>query len=359
MLKPARLSAILAAAALVAGCFEGKAEFNLNPDGTGKVVGEILFPSRAPWLQKRYSSRPADPNAPADPAPNPEDEMSECVAAMLKRSTGIDAWKDVSFQRAADGRVLLKGTAYFKDLAKVKIYPDDRTRISFGPDGTTALLLILNRAKPVAEAPKPSRPMTAEDVDKRLKDFREKYQQTKGAVTTELPGMKLDMVFHAPGTLEEARGLEQQGMTLSYSLDGTRVAQAMDARTNDSTVLKQWALAGKMPNVKEVMNERLFGLKGEIWARWKGPVKPRFDYQAEMNVAKKAQGQMMTRLGLDKPRETAPKPTPAKDAPPPKDTAPAPAAAPAKKPSDTPAGKGPPSVPMPDPTKIPALILPF
>jgi len=357
MLKLARLSAILAAAALVAGCFEGKAEFNFNPDGTGKVVGEILFPSRAPWLQKRYSSRPADPNAPAEPAPSPEDEMNECVTTMLKRSVGIDAWKDVSFQRATDGRVLLKGTAYFKDLTKVRIYPDDRTRISFGPDGTTALLLILNRAKPVTEAAKPSRPMTGEDVGKRLKEFREKYQQTKGAVTTELPGMKLDMVFHVPGTLDEMRGLEQQGMTLSYSLDGTRVAQAMDAQMNDSTVLRQWALAGKMPNVKELMNERLFGLKGEIWARWKGPFRPRFEYQAEMDAAKKAQGQMMIRLGLEKPRDSTPKPTPAKDAPPPpkKDTA----AAPAAKPSDTPAGKGPPSVPMPDPTKIPALIFPF
>jgi hypothetical protein len=336
MLKPARLSAILAAAALVAGCFEGKAEFNLNPDGTGKVVGEILFPSRAPWLQKRYSSRPADPNAPADPAPNPEDEMSECVAAMLKRSTGIDAWKDVSFQRAADGRVLLKGTAYFKDLAKVKIYPDDRTRISFGPDGTTALLLILNRAKPVAEAPKPSRPMTAEDVDKRLKDFREKYQQTKGAVTTELPGMKLDMVFHVPGTLEESRGMEQQGMTLSYALEGTKVVQAMDAQMNDSALLKQWALAGKAPAVKDIMNDRLFSVKGEVWARWKGPFKSRFDYAAEMAAAKKAQPQMMVKLGLEKPRTTS-----STSPPPPK------------------AGKGPPSAPMPDPTKIPAPIIPF
>jgi hypothetical protein len=356
MVTLARLAAILAAAALVAGCFEGKADFSLNPDGSGKVVGELFFPSRAPWLQKRYTSRPADPNAPAvEPAPNPEDEMRECVAAMIKRSIGIDAWKDISFERGTDGRVHFKGTAYFKDLTKVRIYPDDRTRINFGPDGTTALLLILNRAKPAAEPPKPSKPMTPEDLSKHIKELRDRYQQTKSTVTTELPGMKLDMVFHAPGTLEEMRGLEQQGMTLSYALEGGKVVQAMDAQMSDGTVLRQWAAAGKSSNVKELMNERLFGLKGEIWARWKGPFKQRFDYAAERDAAKKAQQQMMLKLGLDKPRTTSSTSAPARETPPKKETAPTPA----KKAPDAPAGKGPPSAPMPDPTKIPAPILPF
>jgi len=351
MLKLARLSAILAAAALAAGCFEGKADFTFNPDGSGKVVGELLFPSRAPWLQKRYSSRPADPNAPPEPAANPEDEMRECVAAMIKRSAGIDAWKDVSFQRAADGRVQFKGTAYFKDLTKVKIYPDDRTRISFGPDGTTGLILILNRAKPVVEASKPSRPSSGEDIAKRLKEYRDRYQQTKSTVTTELPGMKLDLIFHVPGTLEESRGLEEQGMTLSYALEGSKVAQAMDILMNDSTVLRQWALAGKSFNVRDLMNERLFGVKGEIWARWKGPFRQRFDYQAEMDVAKKAQAQMMLKLGLEKPRDTTPRP------PPPPAPAPAKDAPPAKSPAPT---KGPPSLPMPaGPPAIPMPLIPI
>ncbi|MCX5682063.1 MAG: hypothetical protein NT049_00025 [Planctomycetota bacterium] len=154
MLKPVRLAAILAAA-LVAGCFEGKAEFDLNPDGSGKVVADFLFPSRAPWLLKKAAPHPADPSAAAaEPAANPEEDMNDCVGAFIKKSTGIDAWKDVSFQRAADGRIQFKGTAYFKDLTKVKVFPDDRAgRISFGPDGTTALTLILNRAKHVTEPP--------------------------------------------------------------------------------------------------------------------------------------------------------------------------------------------------------------
>ena len=351
----AGLAAVLAAA-LAAGCLEGKADFSFNPDGSGKVVGELLFPSRAPWLQKRYSSRPADPNAPPEAPPSPEDEMRECVAAMLKRSVGIDAWKDVSFQRAADGRVQFKGTAYFKDLSKVRIYPDDRTRISFGPDGTTALLLILNRSKPAIEPPKPARPVSSEDLAKHIKELRDRYQQTKSTVTIDLVGMKLDLVFHSPGTLEEARGLDQQGMTLAYTLDGGKVLQAMDSQMNDSTVLRQWVVAGKSLNVKELMNDRLFAVKGEVWARWKGPAKPRFDYHAEIDPAKKAQPQMMLKLGLEKPRDAAPKPPPAPA--PAKDTQPAKKdAGPAKTPAPA---KGPPSLPMPGaPPAIPTPLFPM
>jgi len=354
----ARLAAVLAAAALVAGCLEGKADFSLNPDGSGKVVGELLFPSRAPWLQKRYTSRPADPNAPPEPAADPQEEMRECVAAILKRSVGIDAWKDVSFQRAADGRVQFKGTAYFKDLTKVRIYPDDRTRISFGPDGTTALLLILNRAKPVTEPPKFSRPTSSEDLTKHIKELRDRYQQTKNTVTTDLVGMKLDLVFHVPGVLEEARGLDQQGMALAYTLDGTKVVQAMDSQMNDGVVLRQWAAAGKSLNVKELMNDRLFAIKGEVWARWKGPFKPRFDYQAEMDAARKAQPQMVLKLGLEKPRDTSKPPSPPPTPAPAKDTQPAKKdAGPVKTPA---APKGPPSLPMPDrPLAVPTPLFPI
>jgi len=360
MARRARLAAIVLSAALAAGCFEGKADFTFNPDGSGKVVGEILFPTRPPWLPVRRTFGKTD--TPPPPL-STEDEMKECVTQIIKRSSGIDAWKDVSFERAADGRVRLKATLYFKDLTKVRFYPDDRSRLTFGPDGTNALLLILSRAKPVAEPPKPSHPVTPEDAAKRMKDMRERYAQAKAAVTIELALLKVNLAFRTPGTLEEARGLEQQGTTLSYAIEGPKIAQAMDAQMADGTYLKQLILAGKSATAKDMMNEKVFGLKGEVWARWKEPFKARFDYPAEANAARKAQPQMMLKLGLDKPRPSAspapvpapaPAPVPAKDTQPPKKDA-----TPAKKPPDAPSAKGLPGIPMPDPTKIPAPILPF
>ncbi|MBM4017848.1 MAG: hypothetical protein FJ288_05885 [Planctomycetes bacterium] len=364
MLRYTRLAAVLASAVLVVGCFEGKADFTFNPDGSGKVTGELLFPSRAPWLPARRPPKPDE----TPPASSPEDDMRECVTQLVKRSYGIDAWKDVSFERAADGRVRFKGTAYFKDLAKVRIYPDDRSRIQFGPDGTNALLLILARSKPQAEAPKPSRIPSPEEMAKRMKDMRQRYSDTKGALTTEVAGMKLDLVFHVPGTLEEMKGLEQQGTALSYAAEGSRIIQAVDSQVADGSYLRNVVLAGKSINVKDMVNEKVFGLKGEVWARWKGPFRARFDYAAEANPARKAQQAMFQRLGLDKPRDTSPPapPAPAPSAPP--TSAPAPAtdaaakevAEPGAKPSAPSPAKGPPSLPMPDkPPAIPVPIIPW
>jgi hypothetical protein len=91
-----------------------------------------------------------------------------------------------------------------------------------------------------------------------------------------------------------------------------------------------------------------------------GPTRAKFNYEAEMEAAKKAQPDMMVTLGLEvpKPVKAAPAkaatPAPTKAATPP----PAKGAASPKASVDGPAGKIP-SVPMPDPTKIPVLVMPF
>jgi hypothetical protein len=134
----------------------------------------------------------------------------------------------------------------------------------------------------------------------------------------------------------------------------------MEAQMADGTVLRPWALAGKAPSPKEMMNEKVFGAKGEVWARWKGPFRQCFDYQAEMAAAKKAQPAMMAKLGLEKPRDTSPRPPSSQPAPAtPKDSAaPKKDAGPAKSPAAAP--KGPPSLPMPaGPPAIPTPLIPL
>jgi len=99
------VGAVLAASALAAGCFEGKADLALNPDGTGKIVGDLTFTLEPPWTgPKRQtparsgaSAAPAPAPAPEEEARPPEEQMKEVVYNILKRSSGIDAWKDVSF----------------------------------------------------------------------------------------------------------------------------------------------------------------------------------------------------------------------------------------------------------------------
>ena len=82
---------------LATGCFEGKGEFTFNPDGTGKIVGDVTFRPVAPWTgpkkipPKAGATTPTTPPAvPAKPAKTPEEEMKDVVGQIVKKSAGIE-----------------------------------------------------------------------------------------------------------------------------------------------------------------------------------------------------------------------------------------------------------------------------
>lgn len=373
---PIHLAAILAVAILAAGCLEGEADVTCNPDGSGKIVGDILFQAVPPWKETPKPSpfalppaapaaapasatpggatpaapgvtspaptaapaTSAAPAASAAPAKTPEEETKEIVYNILKRSSGIEAWKNVSYERAADGRIRFKGTAYFKDLGKVKFYPDDRPRASFASDGTSGMVLILTRAAP--EKPG-ARTLSADDLAKRMKADREKYPVMKNVTAMDLLRMRFRLAFHLPGTPGEVKGLTEDGQTLRAAVDGLQVLKAVDALMTDNATLGDMIKAGTSPAsspkaLADAVAKRLFGAKGEAWARMTGDFRPRFDYAAEVAAAKKDLPAMMAKLGLDtfKPTPTA-RPAPA---------ARPPAKAPAAEPS-TPPAKAPPKAP--------------
>jgi hypothetical protein len=356
---------------LATGCFEGKGEFTFNPDGTGKIVGDVTFRPVAPWTgpkkipPKAGATTPTTPPAvPAKPAKTPEEEMKDVVGQIVKKSAGIEAWKDVSFERLSDGRIHFQGTAYFKDLSKVRIYPDDTSGISFGSDGGSALMLVLSRAKDAA-AKGSAGSMRPEEIAKRMKATRESYQRARAEVAMEINDMKIELVFHLPGTVSEMKGLQEKDGVLVLATDGMKILKAFDALISDNAFMAPLIASGKTfadsaTTLDDAVDRKIFGQKGECWARVTGPTRAKFNYEAEMEAAKKAQPDMMVTLGLEvpKPVKAAPAkaatPAPTKAATPP----PAKGAASPKASVDGPAGKIP-SVPMPDPTKIPVLVMPF
>jgi len=335
------VGAVLAASVLAVGCFEGKADLALNPDGTGKIVGDLTFTLESPWTGPKRQT-PARSGASASPAPAPapeaeakppEEQMKEVVYNILKRSSGIDAWKDVSFELVGTKRVHVKGTAYFKTLSKVRIYPQSgRESIGFGSDGGNGMMLVLSSPKEAAEAAtKPGREIPAEELAKRLKEERDKYQAVRGTMALAISGLKCDLAFNTPGTPTDVRGLEQKGPVLSFSVDETRLMQSLDAVMADNATLRRMVATGERlastgGQFEAAIEKRFFGgAKGECWARIMPPFTPRFNYATEAEAARKAQNEMMASLGLEKPRPVR-SPTKAADAP-------------AKKPADTPARK--------------------
>ena len=346
------MAAAVLAITLAAGCFEGKGDLTLNPDGSGKVAGEITFLLEVPWTApKRVLT---GPNAPPDVPKAPDELTREAVLLILQRSGGIDAWKDVSFEQTSGNRVHFKGTAYFRDLAKVRISPDTKSRLSFGSDGTNQLVLVLSRSKPGPDAPKSGLQISPDELAKRLKDERAKYQLARSAITREMSGMTLDLTFRVPGTVDEVKNIEERGGAMAVHVEGFKIFQSLDVQMMDNAFVGGVIFSGRTFSeqmVRDMANQKVFGLKGDSWARMKGPFADRFDYKAEVDAAKKAYPAMLVKLGLQKEKAPAPQPAPK----------PAPGPTPPKKAADLVPGKGiVPNLPMPDKLpNIPAPILPF
>lgn len=127
MASPLPASLCLVATLLLTGCFDTKEDFTINPDGSGKVVHESVFPQ-------------ADLSGGKDPA---EEVLRKAIAQVIEQSKGVEAWCNVSFQRMDDGRLFFKGTAYFKDLSQLKIPQQTMLNFVWKKEGGGRAVLVL------------------------------------------------------------------------------------------------------------------------------------------------------------------------------------------------------------------------
>jgi hypothetical protein len=97
---------------MLGGCFELRQDTTLNPDGSGKVVVETIMPDMSSMMT--FGDQPAA-------KPDPDVQLKKFAKDFIDGSKGVDAWSDVSFSMAEDGRMKFKGTAYFKDITALKV----------------------------------------------------------------------------------------------------------------------------------------------------------------------------------------------------------------------------------------------
>lgn len=292
MRKVLAVAAVLAAAAFVVGCFETKQDFTLNPDGSGKVLVEMVMP------QMPFNLGP--PGQQGDP----DVAAKQFVKGILDGSKGVDAWSDVRYEKTDDGRTRFIGTAYFKDLAQMKLQSGKMEGITFAKDDRGGMVLLLKEQESPAP-PAPPKEIPEEQLTQRIQAERMQYQQVRPMMATVLGTMKMDVSFLLPGALVEVSGFKKEPSgAVRLAFDGAQMLKAMDELMADDAYVRQNALAGKKggggPQMDEWTKEKLFGTKGPLRARVTGPFKPLFPYDSEVKVAKAAYPKMIERLGLDK-----------------------------------------------------------
>lgn len=297
-----KMLAVAAAAALVVGCIETKQDYTLNPDGSGKVLVEITMPQMPFGL------------VPPDQQQDPDLAAKQFVKGILDGSEGVDAWSDVRYEKANDGRTKFLGTAYFKDYSALK-FQWFALLFTLTKDDTGGMVLVIKEPESAKPAT-PPKELPEEQVAQRIQAERTKYQQVRIMMEAIMAKTKIDTSFRLPGTLAEVSGFKKEPSgAVRLMFDGAQVMKVMDKLMADDAYVRQNVLAGKEsaatggPWTDEQMKENLFGTKGPIRARVTGPFKALFPYDSEVAAAKAAQAKMIERLGLDKLPAAPPTPT--------------------------------------------------
>jgi hypothetical protein len=287
---------------ILAGCLESRQDFVLNPDGSGKVAVDLLIMDVTPMMGGEAGQ--GDPELP----------VKRVAREILDRTTGADTWTGIAFDRAEDGRIHFKGTAYFKDFAKMRLSRSKVTGVSFTKDDQGGMVLTMDTSekKPPAAAP-PSK-LSEDEIAQRVKDQRDKAQATRPMLELVMAKFKMDLVFRLPGTVAEATHFQREpGGAVRLLVDGQKILQAMDRLMADDAFMRGLATSGESfgptgSKMSDAINEELFGSKASARVRVNGDLKPLFDYEAESKKARDAYPKMIEQLGLDKLPPAPPRP---------------------------------------------------
>ena len=260
----------------LAGCFEETQRIVLNPDGSGKTRIEIV---RAVSIPMSLSEK-EDFDA--------QTVLKETAQAIVEKSKGVDAWKDVSFGYRDDGRMYFRGTAYFPALDALKI-ESQAGKNSSGGSGFTSKLALRSTENGLELFAKPATDKE-EDAprDKVLDPFKEKikYHQVRGMLVAVLTGLRTEYYIELPAAPLEYSGFQLDGETLHYLFGGEKALAVIDRVVSDDALWRRLAAEGKgADDIGVWAQKEIFG--GDLYARLPGKVANRFDYPGEMAKAAK------------------------------------------------------------------------
>jgi len=262
-----------------------RAEYTLNPDGSGKVVCQYIGPI-----------------IPADYQPDGPRELHRAVQGAISRPSGVDAWADIACGRRPDRRRWVKGTVYFKDISKVNLpFIGSWLLPTCTVDGRGGMAVTVAR-QVRTDANKPG-PLSDEQIAARIKKMRDQRAERAPMVDKYLIGaMTTEILFHLPGRVTETTHLVRgRNGALRIAFDGVKMLVAYNAVVADDAAMREVVLAGEKssgPTFSRKLLERVLGSNAPIRARVAAPMKPQFNYAAEVAAANTRYPDMLRKAGV-------------------------------------------------------------
>lgn len=265
----------------LAGCLDITDTYTINPDGSGKVVHEAVLAQ----MNLSMDGSSSDPT---------EDSLKKAALDEIKKAQGIAAWSDISYEQRGKDQFYFKGTAYFKDINKVKFHNSGASintydQVSLRRENGQLVLTIASSGDDDEEKDTPDMSeITAENVDAEIAKLQGEYQKTRMMAGGIFSGIKRYRTFYFPGSVISSSNLETtDDGALASRFEGIKLLEFMDQMMNDDEVLREELLKGNNPlqggpSNEDKLNEYVFGENAPIQAIIAPGTQPLFDYEAEV-----------------------------------------------------------------------------
>lgn len=285
------------AATFASSCLNVEQKLALNPDGSGKIT--ITTAIAMPDLGALAGGLGGN-NDEAE-KPKPKEQARELVVALL-RAEGIEAWTDVSYGVAKDGKTTATATGYFPDATKVRLSKPmndggeaEPLGVTKNKEGHWVIMPSIGDDKKSDQAASTdeakAETLTDEEVQDRLDQERQQWAGAKIFIGAFLDGLRMAYSVEAGGTITEASMFQKQGDSkASFEFTGKQLLESVDKLLQDDEAAKKLIRKGVSPTDSgpggsEEMFKTVFGGDGQLRLVIK-PGQPVFDYKAEVAKAK-------------------------------------------------------------------------
>jgi len=229
-----KLILLLLGAFLLSGCFQYKRELILNPDGSGKMILETEIMKGLSFGAEQ----------------DEKETMKTAVANLIKSSEGIEAWTGISYKMTEADMVAFKGTAYFKDITKIKLYNVSATgfEIEKLPNGDISLTLLRGGKKSKEEQAKylltkKGRKITPENVSEELARQRAQYKKMRPMLSGIYAMIDNEDIITIYGEVKEYKNIiKLEDGRFRYVFKGEEAGKELDALLDNDGLMKKTLL---------------------------------------------------------------------------------------------------------------------
>jgi hypothetical protein len=283
------------------GCVESKSVITLNADGKGKMQLDVLMPS--PSAADFGGPKPKDLSL--------DDQRNQAVAKMLTDAKGVTAWKDVTAEWNADGRLHFVATAYFDKLDKVEIQPIPLPTFQVVPEKAGVLKLtgkFGNKDNPVTAPdtkplPDPKK-LSDKELDEEILKQRIGYQASRPMLVGVFTDYKATTTFNLPGKAGDAKGFAKEGDKVArHELVGGDVIKAIDGvmKKDTATLRKMIRDSGTLKSLDTNQLEQFADIPASMnpSVTVTDATKDIFDYDKEMKQARDGSAALREKFKVD------------------------------------------------------------